>query len=77
MREFLGAALERLLFPGSITWLETSPSGAPDLAPRHTHRTALTNAPAPLVAASRSGVNCAGIRTTCGPEELLGAWSAR
>ncbi|MFI1578318.1 ATP-binding protein [Embleya sp. NPDC020630] len=66
---------KKLLFLGSIKWLETSPFDAHDLAALHKHRAALTDEPIPLVAVSRSGVACSGLRATFGPEELLGAWS--
>ncbi len=63
-----------LLFLGSIKWLETSPFDAHDLAALHKHRAALTDDPVPLVAVSRSGVNCAGLQASYGPEQLLDAW---
>jgi uncharacterized protein len=66
-----------LLFLGSIKWLETSPFDAHDLAALYKHRAALTDDPIPLVAVSRSGVSCAGLQATFGPEELLRAWHAR
>ncbi|WP_280715784.1 DUF234 domain-containing protein [Kitasatospora sp. MAP5-34] len=68
---------KQLLFLGSIKWLETSPFDAHDLAALHKHRAALTDDPIPLVAVSRSGVSCAGLQATYGPDELLGAWRAR
>ena len=68
---------KQLLFLGSIKWLEASPFDAHDLAALHKHRAALTDGPVPLVAVSRSGVSCAGLQATYGPDELLGAWRAR
>jgi hypothetical protein len=64
----------RLLFLGSIKWLENSAFTAHDLAALHKHRAAVTDEPVPLVAVSRSGVRCAGLQAAYGPEELLGAW---
>jgi AAA+ ATPase superfamily predicted ATPase len=68
---------KQLLFLGSIKWLETSPFDAHDLAALQKHRAALTDDPIPLVAVSRSGVNCSGLQATYGPEDLLGAWRTR
>ncbi|MFB6778635.1 ATP-binding protein [Streptomyces sp. NPDC056352] len=65
---------KRLLFLGSIKWLETSPFDGHDLAALHRHRAAVTDAPVPLVAVSRCGVSCSGLQAAYGPEELLAAW---
>jgi hypothetical protein len=65
---------ERLLFLGSIKWLETSPFDAHDLAALQRHRAAVTHAPVPLVAVSRCGVGCSGLQAVYGPEDLLAAW---
>ncbi|TDC80408.1 ATP-binding protein [Streptomyces hainanensis] len=65
---------KRLLFLGSIKWLERSPFDAHDLAALHRHRAALTDDPVPLVAVSRSGVKCQGLTATYGPDELVAAW---
>ncbi|MCP3819904.1 ATP-binding protein [Streptomyces sp. A3M-1-3] len=67
-------AAKRLLFLGSVKWLENSPFDAHDLAALHKHRAAVSDDPLPLVAVSRSGVSCTGFQATYGPEELLGAW---
>jgi hypothetical protein len=64
----------RLLFLGSIKWLEASPFDGHDLAALHKHRAAVTDELVPLVAVSRSGVKCSGLQATYGPDELLGAW---
>ena len=64
----------RLLFLGSIKWLEQSPFDAHDLAALHKHRAAVTEDPVPLVGVSRSGVKCTGLTATYGPEELIAAW---
>ncbi len=63
-----------LLFVGSIKWLEDSSFDAHDLAALHKHRTALTEAPLPLVAVSRAGVSTSGLQAVYGPEALVGAW---
>ncbi|WP_329123254.1 ATP-binding protein [Streptomyces sp. NBC_01465] len=65
---------KKLLFLGSVKWLENSSFDAHDLAALHKHRAAVTDDPVPLVAASRAGVSCAGLQGAYGPEELLGAW---
>jgi hypothetical protein len=68
---------KQLVFLGSITGLETSPFDVRDLAALHKHRAALTDDPIPLVAVSRSGVNCSGLQATYGPEALLAGWRPR
>jgi uncharacterized protein len=68
---------KRILFLGSIKWLETSPFDGRDLATLHKHRVAVTDELVPLVAVSRSGVSCAGLQVTYGPEDLLQAWRSR
>jgi AAA+ ATPase superfamily predicted ATPase len=68
---------KRLLFLGSIKWLETSPFDAHDLAALHKHRAAVTDELVPLVAVSRSGVGCSGLQAAFGPEDLLRAWRPR
>jgi AAA+ ATPase superfamily predicted ATPase len=65
---------KQLLFLGSVKWLESSPFDAHDLAALHKHRAAVTDDPVPLVAVSRSGINCTGLQAAYGPEELLNAW---
>ena len=65
---------KRLLFLGSVKWLETSTFDAHDLAALHKHRAALTDDPVPLVAVSRSGVSCPGLQASYSPEVLLAAW---
>lgn len=67
----------RLLFLGSIKWLERSPFDAHDLAVLKRHRAAVTDEPLPLVAASRSGVTCSGLQAAYGPADLLTAWQPR
>ncbi|SCK13676.1 protein of unknown function [Streptomyces sp. WMMB 714] len=65
---------KELLFVGSIKWLERSPFDRHDLAALHRHRAALTGEPVPVVAVSRSGVDCPGLDATYGPGDLLTAW---
>jgi AAA+ ATPase superfamily predicted ATPase len=65
---------QRLLFLGSIKWLETSPFDGHDLAALHKHRAAMTNELVPLVAVSRSGIRCTGLQAAYDPENLLRAW---
>ena len=68
---------QRILFLGSIKWLETSPFDGHDLAALHKHRAVLTDELVPLVAVSRSGVSCSGLQAAYGPEDLLRAWRPR
>jgi AAA+ ATPase superfamily predicted ATPase len=68
---------KRLLFLGSIKWLESAPFDAHDLAALQKHRAALTDDPVPLVAVSRNGVTVPGLQATFGPEDLLRAWRPR
>jgi hypothetical protein len=65
---------KRLLFLGSVKWLEQSPFDAHDLAALQKHRAALTDDPVPLLAVSRSGVSCSGLSAAYGPEQLLAVW---
>ncbi|XVV13687.1 ATP-binding protein [Actinoplanes sp. CA-131856] len=65
---------KRLLFVGSIKWLETSAFDDRDLVALQKHRTAITDDPIPLVAISRGGVSATGLTATYGPAELLQAW---
>ncbi|WP_435282330.1 ATP-binding protein [Streptomyces koelreuteriae] len=65
---------KELLFVGSIKWLEHSPFDRHDLAALHRHRAALTGEPVPVVAVSRSGVDCSGLDAAYGPDDLLTAW---
>ncbi|EST21142.1 ATPase [Streptomycetaceae bacterium MP113-05] len=65
---------KRLLFLGSVKWLDTAPFDAHDLAALHKHRAAVTDEPLPLVAVSRSGARCGGLQAMYGPEELLDSW---
>lgn len=64
----------RLLFAGSIKWLEQAPFDNRDLADLHRHRAALTSDPLPLLAVSRSGVDCRGLDAVYGPDDLITAW---
>ncbi|KFG02162.1 hypothetical protein IQ62_04260 [Streptomyces scabiei] len=65
---------ERLLFLGSVKWLENSTFDNHDLAALQKHRATLTDQPVPLVAVSRNGIDCSGLQAAYGPEELLDAW---
>lgn len=65
----------RLLFLGSIKWLENSTFDARDLDALQRHRAAITDQPVPLVAVSRSGVSCKGHDAEYGPSELITAWN--
>jgi hypothetical protein len=65
---------KRLLFLGSIKWLEKNQFDSHELASLQKHRAALTDDPVPLVAVSRSGISCSGLQAAYGPTDLLAAW---
>ncbi|MFC7343222.1 ATP-binding protein [Saccharopolyspora griseoalba] len=67
---------KELRFVGSVKWLERSPFDQHDLVALHRHRAALTDEPVPVLAVSRSGVDCSGLDAAYGPADLLGAWQA-
>jgi AAA+ ATPase superfamily predicted ATPase len=67
---------KRLLFAGSIKWLDNRPFDQNDLAALLRHRTALTDEVIPLVAVARSGVSCPGVDAAYGPDALMAAWSS-
>ncbi|MFC6009960.1 ATP-binding protein [Nocardia lasii] len=66
---------KQLLFVGSVKWLENSPFDRHDLAALLRHRAALTSEPVPVVAVSRSGIDCSGLDGAFGPADLLAAWT--
>lgn len=65
----------RLLFAGSIKWLERAPFDAHDLAALQRHRAALTDGPIPLIAVSRAGASCGGLDAVFSPADLLESWT--
>ena len=65
---------KRLLFAGSIKWLDNRPFDQNDLAALLRHRDALTDQVIPLVAVTRSGATCPGVDAAYGPDELMAAW---
>ncbi|GAA1953335.1 ATP-binding protein [Catenulispora subtropica] len=67
---------QRLLFLGSIKWLEASPLDQHDLIALHKQRDRLTGEPVPLIGVSRSGVTAAGLDAAFGPADLLEPWRA-
>jgi hypothetical protein len=64
----------RLLFLGSIKWLENKPFDHHDLLALQRHRAALTDDQVALLAISRSGVATSGLDAAYGPADLLRAW---
>jgi uncharacterized protein len=66
---------KRLLFLGSIKWLDNAGFDARDLAVLARHRAAVTDELIPLVAVSRNGVTCPGVDAAYSPEDLLSAWT--
>jgi hypothetical protein len=71
-----GPVAKKLLFVGSIKWLEQAPFDDRDLTNLHRHRAALSGDPLPTAAVSRSGFSCRGLDASYGPDELLTAWRA-
>jgi AAA+ ATPase superfamily predicted ATPase len=69
-----GPIAKRLLFLGSIKWLNASPFDDHDLMALYRHRAAVTDEQVPLVAVSRNGVSCSGLTASYGPEELIAGW---
>jgi AAA+ ATPase superfamily predicted ATPase len=69
-----GPVARQLLFVGSIKWLENSAFDGRDLLALQRHRAAVTDAPIPLLAISRSGVDVAGLAASYTPDDLLRAW---
>ncbi|WP_369030139.1 ATP-binding protein [Streptomyces adonidis] len=65
---------KELLFVGSVKWLENAPFDRHDLSALLRHRAILTSEPIPVVAVSRSGIDCTGLDATYGPARLLEAW---
>jgi hypothetical protein len=64
----------RLLFLGSIKWLEHYPFDARDLLALQRHRDRVTDEPVPLLAVSRTGVVPKGLDAVFGPSDLLVPW---
>lgn len=65
----------RLLFLGSVKWLETATFDAHDLIELQRHRDRVTADPIPLIAVSRSGVSTRHVDAAFTPEDLIAAWS--
>ncbi|HEX3781860.1 MAG TPA: ATP-binding protein [Pseudonocardiaceae bacterium] len=72
-----GPIARRLLFVGSITWLEWSVFDNHDLAALLHHRSALTDELLPVLAVSRNGISCTGLDASYGPDDLVNAWAGR
>lgn len=68
-----GPIAKQLLFVGSIKWLDSA-FDEHDKAELLRHWAALTDQPLPLVAVSRSGVQCREIDAAFGPDDLIRAW---
>jgi AAA+ ATPase superfamily predicted ATPase len=64
----------KLLFLGSVKWLETAPFDDHDLVELQRHRDRVTSDPVPLIAVSRSGTSTGRVDAAFSPEELLEAW---
>lgn len=67
---------KKLRFLGSVKWLENSAFDNHDLVALQKQRHRLTDEPVPLIAVSRSGVDCTGLAAEFGPADLLAAWKA-
>ena len=68
---------KKLLFVGSIKWLERSTFDDHDLAALLRHRALLTDELILVVAISRAGTSCAGLDASYGPDELIESWAHR
>ncbi len=71
-----GPTASRIVYAGSIKWLDRQPLGERDIA---TLRAGLVQVPGasadtPIVAVARAGVKATGIAAALGPEDLLAAW---
>lgn len=64
----------RLLFVGSVKWLDNAPFDNHDQTALMRHRALLTDEPLPLVAVSRSGCRATGIDACYEADDLIGAW---
>jgi uncharacterized protein len=64
----------RLLFLGSVKWLETGPFDAHDLVALQRHRDRVTADPVPLIAVSRSGTSTMHADAAFTPADLVAAW---
>ena len=64
----------RLLFLGSIKWLETSAFDLHDLIALQRHRDRVTDEPIPLLAVSRAGTTANGLDAAFTPNDLLEPW---
>ena len=65
---------KRLLFLGSIKWLESSAFDQHDLLALQRHRDRVTDEALPLLAVSRSGVSTTHLDAAFAPADLLSAW---
>jgi hypothetical protein len=64
----------KLLFLGSVKWLENASFDDHDLVELQRHRDRVTPDPIPLIAVSRSGTSTGRVDAAFSPEELLEAW---
>ncbi|MDQ2811841.1 MAG: ATP-binding protein [Actinomycetota bacterium] len=64
----------RLFFVGSIKWQENVAFDRHDEAALMRHRSQLTDEPVPVVAVSRSGIDCSAVDARYTPEDLIKAW---
>lgn len=64
----------RLLFLGSVKWLDNAPFDDHDQAALMRHRATLTDEPLPLVAVSRTGCSATGVDACYEPVDLIDAW---
>ncbi|MGH8998973.1 MAG: ATP-binding protein [Acidimicrobiia bacterium] len=71
-----GPVAKKVLFVGTIKWLDTSPLDQGDINTLSGHLAAIPGAgpTTPLVAVSRAGAAAAGAAATFGPADLLTAW---
>ncbi len=65
----------KLMFLGSVKWLEKAPFDAHDLVALQRHRDRVTEEPIPLLAVSRSGSTAEHVDAVFGPDDLLQPWT--
>jgi AAA+ ATPase superfamily predicted ATPase len=69
-----GPVARKLLFLGSVKWLENAAFDDHDLVRLQQHRDRVCDGPIPLVAVSRSGTSTTRADAVFTPEDLIGVW---
>ena len=71
-----GPLAKKLLFLGSVKWLENALFDDHDLVRLQQHRDRVCEGPIPLIAVSRSGTSTTRADALFAPEDLIGAWGS-